>query len=282
MQNSPKIALVHEFFTQLGGAERVLAEFLNLYPDATIFTLVYNSKRTGGLFDFYKKKTSFLQYLPFARSHHRWYLSLMPVAMESFDFSGYDIVLADASAFAKGVKVPESSLFICYCHTPTRYLWLETREYIESLNYPFFIKMILPPVISWLRRWDYKAAQRPHHFIANSQTVRDRIKKFYNRDSVVIYPPVDTEFFHPTGNKENYFFAASRLEPYKKIKIVIEAFNDLGLPLKIAGSGTASASLRKIARPNIEFLGRVTDEELIRKYSEAQAYIFPAQEDAGI
>jgi glycosyltransferase involved in cell wall biosynthesis len=161
-------------------------------------------------------------------------------------------------------------------------LWTESEDYIQSQPYPWFVKWGARALIPFLRRWDYIAAQRPHFFIANSVNVRNRIKKYYQRDSVVIPPPVDTELFHPEGKKENYFFVASRLEPYKKIELVIQAFNELGLPLKVAGSGTTSGSLRAMARSNIEFLGRITDEELRRRYSEAQAFIFPAEEDAGI
>jgi len=274
--------LVHEFLTQLGGAERVLQELLYIYPDAPIHTLIYNGPKIKNLFSFYKKKVSFLQYIPFATDFHRWFLPLMPWAIESFNFKDYDIVLADASAFAKGVRVPKNTLLVCYCHTPTRYLWISGKDYVKSLKYPAFIKWLIPPVLSVVKKWDYKAAQRPNYYIANSKTVQERIKKYYNRESVVVYPPVDTEFFHPEGRKENYFFAASRLEPYKKIELVVRAFNDLELPLKIAGSGTDSARLRKIAKPNIEFLGRISDEELRRRYSESQAFIFPAEEDAGI
>src|SRR3989344_4401166 len=155
-QKKLNVALVHEFFTQLGGAERVLQEFLNVYPEATIYTLIYNSGRTGGLFDFYKRKNSFLQYLPGALDFHRWFLPLMPAATEALNFEGFDIVIADSSAFAKGVKVPEGTMLVTYCHTPTRYLWLETKNYIDSLNYPSIIKWLIPPVLSWIRRWDFK------------------------------------------------------------------------------------------------------------------------------
>lgn len=282
MDTKPKIALVHEFITQYGGAERVLQEFLNIFSDAPVHTLVYNGPKTNNIFAFYKKKLSFLRFIPFATDFHRWFLPLMPLATEHFDFTGYDIVIADSSSFAKGVKVPKGTMLVCYCHTPTRYLWLESKAYVDSLHYPKFIKALIPPMFKWLRIWDKKAAARPDFYIANSVNVQNRIKEIYNRDSVVVYPPIDTELFHPLGHKENYFFAASRLEPYKKIEIVVQAFNDLGLPLKIAGSGTASGKLRKMAKPNIEFLGRISDEELRRRYSEAKAYIFPANEDAGI
>lgn len=276
-----KIALVHEFLNQLGGAERVLQNFLEIWPDATIHLLIYDKDRTNGLFEAYSKRISFLERLPFAKKYHRWFLGLMPTAVETFDFSDFDLIISDASSFAKGVRTG-GKLHICYCHTPTRFLWTEQEDYLASQPYPFWVKWAARPVLSLLKKWDYKAAQNPDFFICNSENVRNRIKKYYNRDATVIWPPVDTQVFHPEGKKENYFFVASRLEPYKKIQLVIEAFNDLGLPLKVAGSGTTSEKLRAMARSNIEFLGRISDEELRRRYSEAQAFIFPAEEDAGI
>lgn len=276
-----KIALVHEFLNQLGGAERVLENFLRIWPDSVLHILIYDDQKTHGFFEAYRKRMSFLNGFPGAHSHHRWLLPIMPFAIEQFRFDDFDIVLSDSSSFAKGIRTG-NKLHICYCHTPTRFLWTESEDYIRSQPYPFFVKWGARTLIPWLKHWDYKAAQRPHFFIANSVNVQKRIKKYYNRDSVVIPPPVDTEVFHPEGKKENYFFVASRLEPYKKIELVIQAFNELGLPLKVAGSGTTSGSLRAMARSNIEFLGRISDEELRRRFSEAQAFIFPAEEDAGI
>ncbi|MBI2356403.1 MAG: glycosyltransferase [Candidatus Doudnabacteria bacterium] len=276
-----KIALVHEFLNQLGGAERVLQNLLEIWPDATLHLLIYDKQKTLGIFEAYKKRLSFLDRLPFAHSHHRWLLPLMPWAVEQFKFEEFDAVISDSSSFAKGVETG-GRLHICYCHTPTRFLWTEPQDYLASQPYPGFVKAIAGFILPFIRRWDYKAASHPHFFIANSVNVQNRIRKYYNRDSVVIQPPVDTELFHPHGEKENYFFVASRLEPYKKIELVVRAFNDLGLPLKVAGSGTTSVRLRAIARSNIEFLGRVSDEELRQRYSEALAFIFPAEEDAGI
>lgn len=276
-----RIALVHEFLNQLGGAERVLENFLQIWPNTTLHLLIYDKQKTFGIFEAYRKKLSFLNRLPVAHSHHRWLLPMMPGAIETFDFKDYDVVLSDSSSFAKGVKTG-IKLHICYCHTPTRFLWTESEDYISAQPYPWFVKAAARMMMPFLRRWDYKAAQRVNFFIANSSNVQNRIQKYYKRESVVIPPPVDTDVFHPSGTKENYFFVASRLEPYKRIELVIEAFNDLGLPLKIAGSGTNSGKLRAMARTNIEFLGRISDEELRRRYSEAQAFIFPAEEDAGI
>jgi glycosyltransferase involved in cell wall biosynthesis len=201
--------------------------------------------------------------------------------MSSFDLSEYDVVLSDASSFAKGIK-PGNFLHICYCHTPTRFLWTEEEAYLQSTKYPFYVKWLARPVLGWLKRWDYRAAQWPYLYIANSVNVKNRIQKYYDRDSMVIPPPVDTEFFAPQGERRDYFFAASRLEPYKKIDLIIRAFNELGWPLKVAGTGTDLEYLKKIAEPNIEFVGRVDDHQLRQMYSECRAFVFAAEEDAGI
>jgi glycosyltransferase involved in cell wall biosynthesis len=203
----------------------------------------------------------------------------MPKAIESFDFSKYDLVLSDSSSFAKGIKTDK--LHICYCHTPTRFLWTEP-EYLDYQRYPAFLKFFGKSFLPRLEKWDYQAAQRPNFFIANSENVKNRIRKFYHRDSDVIPPPVNTDFFKPVGEKKDYFFTVARLEPYKKIDVIVQAFNELGLPLKIAGSGSVADQLKSIAKPNIEFIGRVSDEELRQYYSASLGFVFAAEEDAGI
>jgi glycosyltransferase involved in cell wall biosynthesis len=275
-----RIALVHEFLNQLGGAEKVLHNFLQIWPDATVHVILYNKEKTNGEFEKYQKKISLLNKFPLSQSHPRLLLPLMPQAIEDFKFSDYDVVLSDSSSFAKGAK-SKGKLHICYCHTPTRFLWTEP-EYLDYQRYPGLFKRVGKMFIPVLKKWDYKAAQRPDFYIANSENVRTRIQKFYNRDSVVIPPPVDTEMFYPKGDKKNYFFTASRLEPYKKVDVIIEAFNELGLPLKIAGTGTIEDKLKVMAKSNIEFLGRITDEQMREHYAESKAFVFAAEEDAGI
>ncbi len=275
-----RIALVHEFLNQLGGAEKVLHNLLEIWPDATIHVILYDSEKTDGEFEKYQKKISLLNKFPFAKTHPRLLLPLMPQAVEDFRFADYDLVFSDSSSFAKGAKA-NGKLHICYCHTPTRFLWTEP-EYLDYQRYPSFLKRLGKMFMPILKKWDYKAAQRPRFFIANSINVKNRIKKFYDRDSVVIHPPIDTDFFQPLGEKMDYFFTVSRLEPYKRVDLIIEAFNELGLPLKIAGTGTIMDELKAAAKPNIEFLGRVSDEELRKHYSGAKAFIFAAEEDAGI
>ncbi|OGE73625.1 MAG: hypothetical protein A3I07_02955 [Candidatus Doudnabacteria bacterium RIFCSPLOWO2_02_FULL_42_9] len=274
-----KVALVHEFLNQIGGAERVLQNFFEIWPDAKVHLILYNKEKTRNEFEKYQKKISWLNSFPLAQTHHRLLLLWMPSAIESFKFAEYDLVLSDSSSFAKGIKTDK--LHICYMHTPTRFLWTESK-YLDVQKYPRIFKAIGKMFVPLLRKWDYKAAQRPNYIITNSKNVQERIKKYYNRDSVVIPPPVDTQAFQPMGEKKDYFFTASRLEPYKKVDVIVQAFNELGLSLKIAGSGTEMETLKSQAKSNIEFLGVLSNEQLRRHYSEAQAYVFAADEDAGI
>jgi glycosyltransferase involved in cell wall biosynthesis len=274
-----KAALVHEYLNQLGGAERVLKNFLEIWPDAVLHVLIFDSKKTNGEFDSYTKQISFLDKLPLAHTHHRLLISIMPIAIEHFDFSEFDVVISDSSSFAKGIKTDK--LHICYCHTPTRYLWTQ-HDYLAKQQYPEVFKQLGKPALALLKKWDYKAAQRPNFFIANSKNIQDQIKKYYNRDSIVIPPPVDTSKFYPDGEKQGYFLAASRLEPYKKIDVIIEAFNELRLPLKVVGKGTVKEDLKKLAKSNVEFVEIESDDELRKMYSSAKAYVFAAEEDAGI
>lgn len=274
-----KIALVHEFLNQLGGAEKVLQNFLEIWPDATVHVILYDRNKTNGEFEKYQRKVSWLNSILGVKTHPRLFLAAMPTAIESFKFYDYDLVLSDSSSFAHGIKT--GKLHICYCHTPARFLWTES-DYLKQQKYPEVFKWLGSKYLQRLKRWNFNAAQRPNYFIANSVNVQNRIKNFYNRDSVVIAPPVDTEFYQPTGAKQDYFFTVSRLEPYKKTDIMIEAFNTLGLPLKVAGTGTDLDRLKSIGKPNIEFLGRASDDDLRKHYSQAKAFIFAASEDAGI
>lgn len=275
-----RVALVHEFLNQLGGAEKVLQNFLEVWPDATVHVIFYNKEKTHGEFEATKKKISFLNSWPMAQKHPRLFLALMPSAIESFKFDDFDVVVADSSSFAHGAKV-SGKPFICYYNTPTRFLWTDA-NYIKQQKYSRILREAGSLILPQMRKWDLKASKRPDFLIANSANVQKRIEKFYGRGSVVIPPPVDTNFFHPIGEKQDYYLAASRLEPYKKVDLVVEAFGELGLPLKVVGTGTVFDQLKALAKPNIEFLGRVSDEDLRKYYSEAKAYIFPAEEDAGI
>ena len=278
-----KIALVHDYLSQDGGAERVLLALQNIWPDAPTYVWFYNKNNFEGTFENKDIRTSFIQKLPFGKTRYQWYLPFLPMATERHDLSEFDVVISSASSFAKGIITRPETLHICYCHTPTRYLWSDTHEYIENLRYNRFIKrVVIPPVIGRLRLWDQLSTTRVDHFIANSKTVRQRIWKYYRRESKVIHPPVDLTHLKPTATIGDYFVTGGRLVPYKKFDLVIKVFNRLKLPLKIFGTGPELGHLKKTARPNIEFLGKITDKEKAELLARAQAFIHPQIEDFGI
>ena len=276
-----KIALTHDHLFQLGGAERVLFELHNIFPESPVYTLIHNPEKAG-IFKELDIRTSFLQSLPGAKNHFKWYLRLMPIAWEQMNFKEYDVVISSSSAFSKGVLTPPNTLHISYCHSPTRYLWSDAHNYVEELKQPKIIKMLLPLVLNKLRTWDHIAAQRVDKFIANSEFVAKRIKKYYQRDSTVIYPPVNTKQFNIAPEVGNYYVIVSRLRPYKKVDMAINAFNKLHIPLKVIGGGEEVTHLRKTAKSNIEFLGELPDKERNEVMSKAIAFIHPQEEDFGI
>jgi glycosyltransferase involved in cell wall biosynthesis len=286
-----KVALVHDHLAQDGGAEKVLKVFSDMFVEAPIYTLLYEKSQVNKYFQDRKIETSIIQKLPGGVKHYQWYLTFMPMAVEFFDLRPYDLIISDTSSFAKGVITLPDSLHICYCHTPTRYLWSDTHQYINELKYNKWLKKIISLVLNRLRVWDLAAASRVDLFIANSKTVQKRIQKYYRRDSVVIYPPVETHKFQikdlsAKAAAERYFLAGCRLAPYKRIDIVIEAFKQLGpdYRLKIFGDGVDLKRLQKIAAlaANIEFLGRVSEEAKADLFAGAEAFINPQEEDFGI
>ncbi|MFA5925430.1 MAG: glycosyltransferase [Parcubacteria group bacterium] len=277
-----KIALVHDYLVQYGGAERVLECFCEIWPYAPIYTLIYDEEKTHGRFKGKRIYTSFLQKFPYSRSNHRIFPALMPPAIEQFDLSKYDIVLSDSSSYAKGIITPPETLHICYCHTPMRYAWDDCQKYIDEFGFPGFVKKFIPFIMNYIRIWDRISADRVDNFIANSKFVAGRIEKYYKRDSVVINPPVNIGNFHISKNIGDYFLVAGRLMTYKRFDIVIQAFNKLGWPLKVIGRGPDFVRLKKMAHSNIEFMGRLSDEELADTFSRAKAFIFPQEEDFGI
>ncbi len=276
-----KVALLHDYLNQAGGAERVLLALTKLYPDAPIFTLIHDKKRLSGFSD-RQVKSSFLQKMPFSSSKIRFYLPLMPTAVEQLNLNNYDVVISSSSALIKGIITSPNTLHICYCHTPTRYLWSEAHSYSKEIKEGKLVKHILPFLLNKLRIWDQLAAQRVNHFIANSHFVAQRIKNYYNRDSEVIYPPVDTENYFISKDLGDYYLVISRLKPYKKVDLVIKAFNKLNLPLKIIGTGEEESKLKKMAKSNIEFLGPVNEEKKREYLSKCVAFINPQEEDWGI
>jgi glycosyltransferase involved in cell wall biosynthesis len=279
-----KIAFVHEYLNQFGGAERVLQVLSSMYPDAPIYTLLYDPEATGKVFEGKEIRTSFLQRMPLAKRYHRFFPLLMPFAIEQFDFSGYDIVVSISASFSKGIITKSGTKHVCYCLTPPRFLWDGSHRFMDQSSYPFLIKRLLPPFISYLRIWDIEAALRVDKFIAISHFVKERISKYYGEDVPVVYSPVNTsKFFVSSPEKiKSYFLAVGRLVPYKKFDLLTEAFNRLQMPLIIVGTGPELRRLKKMAKENIVFKENASDDELATLYSEANAFIFPQEEDFGL
>ncbi len=286
-----KVALIHDHLAQDGGAEKVLKVFSDMFPEAPIYTLLYEEKNVTKYFKDRHVETSIIQKLPGGVKHYQWYLFFMPMAVEFFDLSAYDLVISDTSSFAKGVITKPDCLHICYCHTPTRYLWSDTHQYINELKYNKWLKKIISLILNRIRLWDRLAADRVDVFIANSVTVKQRIAKYYRRTSTVIYPPVETEKFSISdlsqqAPADKYFLAGCRLAPYKRVDLVVEAFKKIGadFKLKIFGDGVDLERLKMLAKDaaNIEFLGRVSEEEKAKLFQGAQAFINPQEEDFGI
>ncbi len=274
-----KVALVYDRVNKWGGAERVLLALHKIFPKAPLFTSVYNNK-TASWAKVFDVKTSFLQHFPKAKTSHELYATLMPLAFESFNFDNYDLVISVTSEAAKGIITKSHTRHVCYCLTPTRYLWSGYSDYFKN---PLF-KNLSKPAVSYLRNWDKIAAQRPDEYIAISTEVKSRIKKYYGRNSAVIYPPLMLRSLRSqTKTPGDYFLVVSRLTNfYKRVDIAIKACNDLKLSLKIVGSGLDEKKLMKMAGPTIEFLGDLTDDKLSDYYKNCRALIFPGKEDFGL
>lgn len=280
-----KLAIVADWLTTFGGAEHVLLEFTRLFPDAPIFTTVARPERLGPLSG-HDIRTSRLQPLYRLMGNHQILLGRMPRAIESLDLRGYDVILSSSHAVAKGIVPPSGSVHICYCHTPVRYAWEMEDEYLKDFRIPDWLKPSVKRLLNRLRRWDLTTSKRVDVFLANSTTTQERIKRIYGRESVVVAPPVDERFFEghtlqATSHKP-YFLAVGRFVPYKRFDLLIEAANRRNLPLKIAGTGQDEARLKAMAGPSVEFLGFVPEQELPALYGNAEALLFPQEEDAGI
>jgi glycosyltransferase involved in cell wall biosynthesis len=280
-----KTAVVHEWLVTYAGSERVVEQFLKLYPDADLFSLVEFLPEPLQAFIQHKPvKTSFLQHLPFANPHFRQYLPLMPLAIEQFDLSGYDLVLSSNHAVAKGVLTRADQLHICYVHTPVRYAWdLQPQYFQPGTSVARGVRRTIAQVIlHYLRLWDVATVNRVDHFIANSQYVARRIWKTYRRDAAVIYPPVNVEQFQPHDRRDDFYFTLSRFVPYKRVDLIVSAFNQLGLPIVIIGDGADWKRIQAMAKPNIRLLGHQPDEVVIDHMQRCKAFVYAAAEDFGI
>jgi len=275
-----KTALVYDRVNKWGGAERDLLALHELFPNAPLYTSVYNPKAALWAKVFPKVVPSFLNYIPFAKDKHEHFAYLMPLAFESLDFSEYDLVISVTSEAAKGIITKPKTLHICYCLTPTRYLWSHHELYFKD---PIF-KAVAKPSIWYLKTWDKVAAHRPDILVAQSKAVQERIKKYYRRSSEIIYPPVNVDFFSKgqEGKRDNFFLLVSRLVPYKRVDLAIKAFNKLKLPLYVVGVGSEEERLKSIAKKNIYFVKELTDLSLARYYRKCAAFIMPQEEDFGL
>lgn len=276
-----RVAIVTDWLTNYGGAESVISAFHDLFPDAPIYTTIYEPKKMKELGKLKDVRTSYLQKFPVKKQ--QWLLSLMPTAVEMMNLDEFDLVLSSCHSVSKGVITKPNTLHISYCHTPMRYAW-ESWDFETRLQkFPRFLHPSIRKQIKKIREWDYCAAQRVDKYVANSSYISGQIKKYYERESDVIYPPVHTERFMPVSQPTaDYYFSVGRLIPYKKFDLLVQTFNELGLPLKIAGTGPDLDKLKAMAKPNIEILGYVEIQELVELYANCKAFLFPQIEDAGI
>lgn len=281
-----KVALVQDWLTEIGGAEKVFLAFLDLYPQADVFTLTSHEKVISKLgIENTRLKESFISRLPFGRKRYRYYLPFFPQAIESFDFSNYDLIISSSSSVAKGLLKHTDQLHICYCHSPVRYAWDLYHQYIKEsgLNGWGVKGVFVRHVLHKLRIWDIISSNRVDAFVANSDYVKRRIFNTYRRESTVIFPPVDILHFEVKVDKQDYYFAASRMVPYKRIDLIVKAFNKLkDKKLIVAGVGPEFNRVKAIAGPNVSLVGFVSDAEMKELMSNAKAFVFAANEDFGI
>ena len=278
-----KVALVHDFLVKLGGAERVLKVLADMYPDAPIYTLLYDEEACGTEFKKDRVRPSFLQKAPaFLRKRQKFLFPWMPRAIEAFDFSDFDLVISSSNAFAHGILVPSHTLHVSYCHSPMRYAWDYAHEYLKEQKITGLKAFVIERMMMNVRMWDSLASDRVDYYIANSKHVQKRIRKYYRKDSEVLYPAVDTRKFKPEKKNEDYFLIVSALTPFKKIDLAVELFNKIGKRLVVIGSGAQMDYLKSLAGPTVEILGRKEDAT-VREYLEnCRGYILPAEEDFGI
>lgn len=280
-----KIALVHDYLIRFGGAERVLLNLRKIFPQADVFTLLYDKEKMGQHFKDVKVNTSFLQKFPeFWRKRQKYLLPFIPAAPETFDLRDYDLVISSSSSFAKGVITRPRAVHICYCHSPMRFAWDSYSSYVKQQKKGKLTNLGIRVIMHYIRMWDKSAASRVDYFIANSKTTAGRINKFYGSDAKVIYPPVVLDGFEKLNqvNRGYFLCVPSSLTPYKKVDLAVKAFNKLGLPLVIIGEGPEKKRLKRMANDNIEFLGWQSDAIVREYFRNCTAFLFPGEDDFGI
>jgi glycosyltransferase involved in cell wall biosynthesis len=279
-----KVALVHDWLTGMRGGEKVLHTLCERYPDADIFTVVHRKGTVSPTIERHRIHTSFVQWLPFGTTRYREYLPLLPHVIERFDLDDYDLVVSASHCVAKSAVVPGRARHLCYCFSPMRYAWDQFEAYFGAARVGRLAsRTVYRPVMARLARWDASTAARVHRFVAISQHVAARIRRYYNRDATVVYPPVDTAFFHRAHVEPgSHVLVVSALVPYKRIDLAIEACQRLRLPLRIVGTGPERAALERQAGPSATFLGWLSDEAIRDEYRQARAVLLPGEEDFGI
>lgn len=280
MTTTPKILLAHDSLIQYGGAERVFAELVKLYPNATIFTLVADPEVVAlvGISPD-RLQTSWLQYCYKLTGSFQWLFWLIPVVLATTKLPQTEVILSSSSSFIKGLN-KSSAIHINYCHTPTRFLWVDSEHAYKEI--PKLLHPLAKLMLTWLKNWDSRAAARVDHFIANSREVQKRIEQYYHRQSKLIYPFIDTDYWHPTIGKQGYYLIAGRLQYSKGLDKIIQLTNELAFPLHVVGTGRYEATLRSLAGPTVKFFGRLSDTELRDQYSGAVAFLYPQVEDFGL
>src|SRR5215217_1202384 len=277
---APRVALIHDFLLDLRGAERVFAAICDAWPDADVFTAVYDEAGTEGRFADRRIRTSFLQRLHPTSRTFRPLLPFYPHAVESFDLRGYDTVISSSSAWAHGVLVDPGAVHVCYCHNPFRYAWTEREATLQARS-PF-VRPALRVLLSQWRQWDYIAAQRVDRYVANSRTTAERVRRYLGREAGILHPPVEIDRFNPAASVGDHYVVLAELMAHKRIDIAVEAFSRLGLPLVVIGDGPAGRRLRRLAGPNVRFTGRIADEQVARVLEGARALVVTATEECGI
>ncbi len=277
-----RIAIVHEWFTSMRGGEKCVEALCEVFPDAALYALLHVKGSVSPIIERMPMHTSFVQHLPFAATRYRYYLPLFPTAVRQFDLSGFDIVISSNHCAAKGVRTAPHTLHICYCYTPMRYIWTQYEDYFGAGRSGVLTRWGMRAVVGYLRRWDLRTAKNPHHFIAISGNIRERIRTIYDRESDVIYPPVETAALSVMREHEDFDLIVSALVPYKRVDLAVETYNRMGKRLVVIGDGPDLLRLRQMAGPTVRMLGWRSDDDVRDHFRRCRAVVFPGEEDFGI
>ena len=277
-----KVALVHDWLNGMRGGEKCLEVLCEMFPDADLYTLIYEKGKLSKIIESMKINTSFIQHMPFGLKNYRHYLPLFPLAIEQFNLNGYDLIVSSSHCVAKGVRHDKSVCHISYVHAPMRYVWDQFDTYFRQPRTSMLVRIAAEATRSYLQRWDKKTSKRVDTFICNSQNIRSKIRDYYNRESKVVNPPVDLSLFRPGETKESFYLMVGAFAPNKRVDLAVKTFNRLKLPLKIVGTGQDEAYCKSIAKGNIEFHGKLSNNKLLKLYQQARALIFPGEDDFGI